>query len=347
MAIKLQHGDSLYQVIEKVNELIDGKVQPGSGGSGGSSSGGSAAINGVQDMVYAEIDRAQAAEQYLQEQIDAIVIPESGNNSGATPDIGSIQPALIIESLRAATAEQFNAASLSAEVTRAQAAEQTLQTAISNEVTRATTAEQANATAISNEVTRATAAEQANATAISNEVTRATAAEQDLQDQIDTISGSITFTSNRVLVSDSNGKISASTNTTAELNKVITTVKQGPNRTPTKSNVSSGSITYRVQNNWCIVNISALVLSANLTYGTIVSRLLPMPADELVYFGVVSTDTLIADASARIAVIRVVSATPIGSSSRTVGSLEIVGKTGSAYNGSLIYPIDSRSTIVD
>lgn len=200
MATKLQHGDSLYQVIEKVNEIIDGTVQPGSGGSGG---GSSSNTNVTTSMLEAETDRATSAEQYLQDQIDIINnLIGAGDGDEADSNTGEdneLQAALIMESIHAATREHNNAQDIAGEVARATAAEQTLQTNIDDEVTRATTAEQNLQTDINDETTRATTAEQnlqdqIDAIDISglqqdinDEVTRATAAEQGLQDQIDAI----------------------------------------------------------------------------------------------------------------------------------------------------------------
>lgn len=200
MGTKLQHGDSLYQVIEKVNEIIDGTVRPGSGGSGG---GSSPSTNVTTSMLEAETDRATSAEQYLQDQIDIINnLIGAGDGDEADSNTGEdneLQAALIMESIHAATREHNNAQDIAGEVARAQAAEQTLQTNINNETTRATTAEQnlqdqIDAIDISglqqdidDEVTRAQSAEQTLQTNIDDEVTRATAAEQGLQDQIDAI----------------------------------------------------------------------------------------------------------------------------------------------------------------
>lgn len=187
MGIKLQHGDSLYQVIEKVNEIIDGTVKPGSGG-GGSSGGGSS--GGVTvNMLEAETDRATGAEQYLQDQIDIINTligagdgDEDSTNSG---EDNELQSALIMESIHAATREQANTENIATEVARATAAEQALGTRITDETTRATAAEQ-------------DLQDQIDAIDISglqqdidDEVTRATAAEQNLQNQINNIVASI------------------------------------------------------------------------------------------------------------------------------------------------------------
>lgn len=179
MAIKLQHGDSLYQVIEKVNEIIDGTVHSGSGGSGG---GSSPSTNVTTSMLEAETDRATSAEQYLQDQIDIINnLIGAGDGDEADSNTGEdneLQAALIMESIHAATREHNNAQDIAGEVARAQAAEQTLGTRITDETTRATTAEQ-------------NLQDQIDAIDISglqqdidDEVTRATTAEQNLQDQI-------------------------------------------------------------------------------------------------------------------------------------------------------------------
>lgn len=198
MATKLQHGDSLYQVIEKVNEIIDGTVHPGSGGSGGG--GSSSSTNVTTSMLEAETDRATSAEQYLQDQIDIINnLIGAGDGDEADSNTGEdneLQAALIMESIHAATREHNNAQDIAGEVARAQAAEQTLGTRITDETTRATTAEQNLQTDINDETTRATTAEQnlqdqidaidisGLQQAIDDEVARAEAAEQDLQDQI-------------------------------------------------------------------------------------------------------------------------------------------------------------------
>lgn len=181
MAIKLQHGDSLYQVIEKVNEIIDGTVQPGSGGGSGGS-GSSSSTNVTTSMLEAETDRATSAEQYLQDQIDIINnLIGAGDGDEADSNTGEdneLQAALIMESIHAATREHNNAQDIAGEVARAQAAEQTLGTRITDETTRATTAEQ-------------NLQDQIDAIDISglqqdidDEVTRAQQAEQGLQDQI-------------------------------------------------------------------------------------------------------------------------------------------------------------------
>lgn len=182
MGVKLQHGDSLYQVIEKVNEIIAGTVQPGSGGSGG---GSSSNTNVTTSMLEAETDRATSAEQYLQDQIDIINnLIGAGDGDEADSNTGEdneLQAALIMESIHAATREHNNAQDIAGEVARAQAAEQTLQTNINNETTRATTAEQNLQDQI--DAIDINGLQQD----IDDEVTRATAAEQGLQDQIDAI----------------------------------------------------------------------------------------------------------------------------------------------------------------
>lgn len=181
MATKLQHGDSLYQVIEKVNEIIDGTVKPGSGGSGGSSSTSTVTTS----MLEAETDRATSAEQYLQDQIDnisnAIGLVDGDEESANNGEDNELQSALIMESIHAATREHNNAQSIADEVARAQAAEQTLQTNINNETTRAQAAEQNLQDQI--DAIDVSGLQQA----IDNEVTRAQTEEQNLQDQIDDI----------------------------------------------------------------------------------------------------------------------------------------------------------------
>ena len=140
MATKLQHGDSLYQVIEKVNEIIDGTVQPGSGGKPANNNNTAASVS----MLNAETNRATSAEQYLQDQIDTITnsigISENGDESASnTSEDNELQSALIIEAICAAMAEQglqdqidnIDISGLQQaiddEVARAQAAEQDLQ----------------------------------------------------------------------------------------------------------------------------------------------------------------------------------------------------------------------------
>ena len=191
MGVKLQHGDSLYQVIEKVNSLLDGTVKPGSASIAGST--GSGSNNALQDMIYAEQSRAEQVEQSLQEQIDILnsitgasdYDGDEEDTEGATAETQDLQPALIVESIRAAMAEDTLQANIDAEEIRAQTAEQQLQTNINNETTRAQTAEQ-------------NLQDQIDAIDVSglrqdidDEVTRAQTAEQGLQSQIDSIVASI------------------------------------------------------------------------------------------------------------------------------------------------------------
>ena len=191
MGVKLQHGDSLYQVIEKVNSLLDGTVKPGSASIAGST--GSGSNNALQDMIYAEQSRAEQVEQSLQEQIDILnSITGAGDydgdeedTEGATAETQDLQPALIIESIRAAMAEDTLQTNIDAEEIRAQTAEQQLQTNINNEVTRAQTAEQNLQDQI--DAIDVSGLQQD----IDDEVTRAQTAEQGLQDQIDNITAAI------------------------------------------------------------------------------------------------------------------------------------------------------------
>lgn len=139
MATKLQHGDSLYQVIEKVNAIIDGTVQPGSGGRPTNNNNTPVTVS----MLEAETDRATSTEQYLQDQIDIInTFIGAGDGNEENSNLGEdneLQSALIIEAMRAAMAEQdlqdqidnIDISGLQQaiddEVARAQAAEQDLQ----------------------------------------------------------------------------------------------------------------------------------------------------------------------------------------------------------------------------
>ena len=153
-----------------------------------------------RDTIAAETDRATAAEQTLQDNIDAEQAAREAADAALRSDLtaeaeraeiaehtlqGNIDAEkqsriadIDAEQARAEAAEQANAAAIVAEETRATAAEQTLQNNIDAE-------EQSRIADVDAEQARAEAAEQDNSTAIAAEETRATAAEQTLQDNID------------------------------------------------------------------------------------------------------------------------------------------------------------------
>ena len=170
------------------------------------------------ESVIAERERATAAEETLQSNIDTVTDNLTAEAARATTAEQTLQDNIDTENTRATAAEaaldtrmtdwetnlQTISDNLAAEVTRAQTAENTNATAITAETTRATAAEQVNSDAIAAEALRAqetertinntllSESERAQRveseidTALSNEVTRATAAEQTLQDNIDT-----------------------------------------------------------------------------------------------------------------------------------------------------------------
>ena len=132
------------------------------------------------ESVIAERERAQAAEQTLQNNIT-----DEQTRAEAAEQV--LQDNINTELARASAAEQTLQNNIDNEQSRAEAAEQNLDSRMTDwesklnqtndnvtaEVTRATEAEQANSDAIAAEVTRATKAEQANSDAIAAEVLRA------------------------------------------------------------------------------------------------------------------------------------------------------------------------------
>ena len=153
-----------------------------------------------KEAIAAETTRAEAAEQTLQDNIDAEQAAREAADAALRSDLtaeaeraeiaehtlqGNIDAEeqsriadVDAEQARAEASEQANATAIAAEETRATAAEQTLQGNIDAE-------EQSRIADVDAEQARAEAAEQANAAAIAAEETRATAAEQTLQDNID------------------------------------------------------------------------------------------------------------------------------------------------------------------
>ena len=143
------------------------------------------------ESVIAERERAQAAEQTLQNNIT----DEQTRAEGAEQ---TLQNNINTELARASAAEQTLQNNIDNEQSRAEATEQNLDSRMTDwesklnqtnnnvtaEVTRATEAEQANSDAIAAEVTRATKAEQANSDAIAAEVLRAQETERTINNAL-------------------------------------------------------------------------------------------------------------------------------------------------------------------
>ena len=143
------------------------------------------------ESVIAERERAQAAEQTLQNNVT-----DEQTRAEAAEQV--LQDNINTELARATTAEQTLQNNIDNEQSRAEAAEQNLDSRMTDwesklnqtndnvtaEVTRATEAEQANSDAIAAEVTRATKAEQANSDAIAAEVLRAQETERTINNAL-------------------------------------------------------------------------------------------------------------------------------------------------------------------
>ena len=143
------------------------------------------------ESVIAERERAQAAEQTLQNNI-------TGEQTRAEAAEQLLQDNINTELARASAAEQTLQNNIDNEQSRAEAAEQNLNSRMTDwesklnqtndnvtaEVTRATEAEQANSDAIAAEVTRATKAEQANSDTIAAEVLRAQETERTINNAL-------------------------------------------------------------------------------------------------------------------------------------------------------------------
>lgn len=135
------------------------------------------AVAGVRSELNAEIARATAAENVLDQKITA----ETSRATAAENEIRND-----LESETDTREEQYTELSnaISAETTRATGVENTLSSLISGEVTRATTAENELSARITTEVGRATTAENNLSERITTEVARATAAENALSARI-------------------------------------------------------------------------------------------------------------------------------------------------------------------
>lgn len=128
--------------------------------------------------IAAEIERAQAAEETLQENIN-----KEQARAEAAEEV--LQDNINKEQARAENAERTLQANIDAEQNRAEGAEAQLREQIANEVKRATEAEELLQDNIEKETQRAQTAEENLQTALNNEVNRATTREEEIQAALD------------------------------------------------------------------------------------------------------------------------------------------------------------------
>ena len=130
-------------------------------------------VNGINQSITAETNRAKGAEQTLTDNVSA--------NATAISD----------EVARAKGAENTISSNLTAEIDRSTKKDDELSKSITDEVSRAKTAEQTLTKSITDEVSRAKTAEQTLTKSITDEVSRAKAAEQTLTSSISTNTSAI------------------------------------------------------------------------------------------------------------------------------------------------------------
>ena len=146
----------------------------------------------LEGIIQAETNRAKAAEQDLQNQLDQEISRAetaeqnlanaiSAETQRATNRENALEQALTAETNRATNKEDELQAAIDAEQHRAQVAEEGLQRNISAEKTRAQAAETALNTAV-----------QANTSAIANEVSRAQTAENNLSTALASLNNTVT-----------------------------------------------------------------------------------------------------------------------------------------------------------